>query len=92
MQVDGKSVKLTEVYSTNISAITKEVQELIQTFDDAHSSPVKGIVTRIKGLFRRAQLVFNEDHIKDLIQSAKHIEISQHIILSAAILVQNKFK
>lgn len=92
----GKSEKLTDIYSGNIAAIVKNVHQLLQTVEDAKKSEATGLLSSIKAIFKgpkslrgKLKLVLNGDHIKDLIQSAKHIESSQYMALSAALLVQN---
>ncbi|KAH9210822.1 hypothetical protein DL95DRAFT_412653 [Leptodontidium sp. 2 PMI_412] len=95
VQVHGKSEKLTDFYSANIAAIVENVRQFLQTVD-AKKSEATGVISTIKAIFTgakkfrgRLELVLNGDHIKDLIQSAKHIESSQYMALSAVLLVQN---
>lgn len=75
-----------------MAAVVGDVQNLLNTFKDTQTQGVEGIIQHIKTVWTKAtralEFVPNEDRIKELIQSAKHIETSQYMALSTVLLVQ----
>jgi hypothetical protein len=95
--VGGKMKNLIEFYSENMANRLHNTTQLLQNFDDAQSRGVAGFIRKkFKKMFKRPitalNFVINEAHIKDLIQAAKHVESSQPMALSTALIVHNNFE
>jgi hypothetical protein len=93
ISVHGKSEKLVDFYTKNVTAVVEDVQTLLRRFGDSENREVAGIVERVKSFFIHANRALNfmldEKFIKQLLESAKHVETSQFMALSTVLLVDN---
>jgi hypothetical protein len=93
---DSQEVNLVKFCSDNMNIVLEDLNQLIKNVEEAESTKKLNFIQKLKLRFKRSgraiSIYLNEDHIKNLIQEAKHFESSLQMGLSIALCMQHDHK